>query len=251
MTINSTAAILLAMYLAVAKKQNVSPKQVNGTVQNDILKEYIARGTVHLSGEVLAAPHHRHLRVLSARGAQLEHDFHQRVSHPGGGLHSRSGTRIHVWKRDHVRSGGGRSGPRRRRVCAAAVVLLQRPQRFSGRDREVPRRSPHVGEDRQGSFRGEESPIADAALSRADGGLIAHCPTARQQRRPRDDAGARGDSGRRPVAAYQFQRRSALSPHSRRRTSRAEDPADHRLRVGRREHGRSGRRLVRDRSADR
>ncbi len=45
MTINATAAILLAMYVAVAKKQGVEPKQLRGTVQNDILKEYIARGT--------------------------------------------------------------------------------------------------------------------------------------------------------------------------------------------------------------
>jgi methylmalonyl-CoA mutase N-terminal domain/subunit len=45
MTINATAAILLSMYIAVAKKQRVSPKTINGTIQNDILKEYIARGT--------------------------------------------------------------------------------------------------------------------------------------------------------------------------------------------------------------
>ncbi len=45
MTINATAAILLALYIAVARKQGVSPKQVTGTIQNDILKEYIARGT--------------------------------------------------------------------------------------------------------------------------------------------------------------------------------------------------------------
>jgi methylmalonyl-CoA mutase N-terminal domain/subunit len=45
MTINSTAAILLSLYLAVAKKQNVSFDKVRGTLQNDILKEYIARGT--------------------------------------------------------------------------------------------------------------------------------------------------------------------------------------------------------------
>ncbi len=45
MTINATAAILLALYVAVAKKQNVHPGQLSGTVQNDILKEYIARGT--------------------------------------------------------------------------------------------------------------------------------------------------------------------------------------------------------------
>lgn len=45
MTINSTAAILLAMYIAVAEKQGVSSDKVSGTIQNDILKEYMARGT--------------------------------------------------------------------------------------------------------------------------------------------------------------------------------------------------------------
>ena len=44
MTINATAAILLAMYIAVAKKQGVAPAAINGTTQNDILKEYVARG---------------------------------------------------------------------------------------------------------------------------------------------------------------------------------------------------------------
>ena len=45
MTINAPAGILLAMYIAVAKKQGVPPEQLRGTVQNDILKEYVARGT--------------------------------------------------------------------------------------------------------------------------------------------------------------------------------------------------------------
>jgi methylmalonyl-CoA mutase, N-terminal domain len=45
MTINATAAILLAMYIAVARKQKVAPDRISGTIQNDILKEYIARGT--------------------------------------------------------------------------------------------------------------------------------------------------------------------------------------------------------------
>ncbi|MGQ9533761.1 MAG: acyl-CoA mutase large subunit family protein [bacterium] len=45
MTINATAPILLCMYIAVAQKQGVSPAVLEGTVQNDILKEYIARGT--------------------------------------------------------------------------------------------------------------------------------------------------------------------------------------------------------------
>src|SRR5262245_44494337 len=45
MTINATAAILLCLYLGVARKQRVPFEKVNGTLQNDILKEYIARGT--------------------------------------------------------------------------------------------------------------------------------------------------------------------------------------------------------------
>src|SRR2546426_1211394 len=45
MTINATAAVLLCLYLAVARKQGVNFEKVTGTLQNDILKEYIARGT--------------------------------------------------------------------------------------------------------------------------------------------------------------------------------------------------------------
>lgn len=45
MTINAPASVLLAMYIAVAEKQGVSPDKLDGTIQNDILKEYVARGT--------------------------------------------------------------------------------------------------------------------------------------------------------------------------------------------------------------
>jgi methylmalonyl-CoA mutase N-terminal domain/subunit len=45
MTINATAVILLALYIAVARRQNVPPAALAGTIQNDILKEYVARGT--------------------------------------------------------------------------------------------------------------------------------------------------------------------------------------------------------------
>jgi len=45
MTINAPTSVLLAMYIAVGEKQGVNPEQLTGTVQNDILKEYVARGT--------------------------------------------------------------------------------------------------------------------------------------------------------------------------------------------------------------
>jgi methylmalonyl-CoA mutase N-terminal domain/subunit len=51
MTINSTAVILLAMYIAVGRKQGVASEKLMGTVQNDILKEFIARGTYILPPE--------------------------------------------------------------------------------------------------------------------------------------------------------------------------------------------------------
>src|SRR5437868_9674392 len=45
MTINSTALVLLALYVAVAKRQGADLRSLSGTIQNDILKEYVARGT--------------------------------------------------------------------------------------------------------------------------------------------------------------------------------------------------------------
>src|SRR5881296_1536776 len=45
MTINATAIVLLALYVAVARRQGVNARTLAGTIQNDILKEYVARGT--------------------------------------------------------------------------------------------------------------------------------------------------------------------------------------------------------------
>ena len=45
MTINATASVLLCLYIAAGKRQGVAVEQLSGTLQNDILKEYIARGT--------------------------------------------------------------------------------------------------------------------------------------------------------------------------------------------------------------
>ncbi|MEX1103680.1 MAG: methylmalonyl-CoA mutase family protein [Dehalococcoidia bacterium] len=62
MTINAPAAVMLAMYIAAAEKQGVSSEHLNGTVQNDVLKEYVARGTyifppgpsVRLAADIMA-----------------------------------------------------------------------------------------------------------------------------------------------------------------------------------------------------
>ena len=82
MTINATAATLLALYIAVARKQGLDPAKLTGTIQNDILKEYIARGTyIYPPGPLHAADHGRF--CLRARGdTALEHHQHQRLPHP-------------------------------------------------------------------------------------------------------------------------------------------------------------------------
>ena len=83
MTINSTAAILLAMYIAVGEKQGVAAAALNGTIQNDILKEYIARGRALLlrHGDVHRDQHRRrgidrHRRAHLVERDAVEEQFH-------------------------------------------------------------------------------------------------------------------------------------------------------------------------------
>jgi methylmalonyl-CoA mutase N-terminal domain/subunit len=81
MTINSTAAILLALYIVVARRRGIPESKLSGTVQNDILKEYIARGTyiypvgpsMRLAGDIIAycAEHLPHWNPISISGYHI------------------------------------------------------------------------------------------------------------------------------------------------------------------------------------
>ena len=96
---------------------------------------------VPLPARAVDAPRHRHDRVRDARAATLEHDLDQRLPHPRGRLDGRPGARVHDRRRHGLRRGGARARPARRRVRAAAVVLLQLAQRLLRGDRQVPRRA--------------------------------------------------------------------------------------------------------------
>ena len=105
MTINSTAIILLALYVAVARRQGVPLATLSGTIQNDILKEYIARGTY-------IYPPRRSLRIVTDIFAwcerelpELEHDFDQRVPHPRSRLDGGAGGGVHARERHRLRRG--------------------------------------------------------------------------------------------------------------------------------------------------
>ena len=97
MTINATGAILLLLYQLVAEEQGVPGEKIRGTIQNDILKEYIARGTY-------IYPPRPSMRLIvdtfaycADAPAQLEHDLHLGLPHPRGGFDGGAGDRLHAW----------------------------------------------------------------------------------------------------------------------------------------------------------
>ncbi len=106
MTINSPASILWAMYLAVAEKQGADWQKISGTIQNDILKEYIAQK------EYIYPPAPSMRLVIdtfefgSEIYAEVQHHLHQRVSHSRSRLDRAAGTGLHHLRRRRVRGVG-------------------------------------------------------------------------------------------------------------------------------------------------
>ena len=150
MTINATAIILLvALYRAsrAGRASRTGLAALSGTVQNDILKEYVARGTYIFPPRAVPPHRHRHRRVLRTRAARVELDLDQRLSHPRSGIDGRAGSGVHVRACDRVRAGGDRRRAGRQPVRAAALVLLQRPQQLPRGDRQVSSRAAVVGDD--------------------------------------------------------------------------------------------------------
>ena len=90
MTINAPAMILLAMYIAVAEEQGVSSDQVLGTIQNDILKEYIARGTYVFPPKPSMRLITDIFEYCAKEVPALEHDFDIWLPYPGGRFYRRS-----------------------------------------------------------------------------------------------------------------------------------------------------------------
>ena len=145
MTINATAIVLLALYVAVGKRQGVAPAALSGTVQNDILKEYVARGTY-------IYPPAASLRIVTDVFAYCEREVPQWNTISISGYHIREAGSTAVQEVAFTFANavayvqaGGRRRARRQRVRPAALVLLQRPQRLPRGGRQVPRRPPALG----------------------------------------------------------------------------------------------------------
>ena len=249
MTINAPAAILLALLLAVARRRGIPFEKLGGTVQNDVLKEYVARGTY-------IYPPMPSMRLVTDVMAYCAREVPQWNTISISGYHIREAGSTAVEEIAFTLSNGKaylraarEAGIALRRGRAAHLVLLERAQRFLRRDREVSRGALSLGEDRARRVRLPRSALADAALPHADRRLDAHRAGAREQRRARHAAGAGRGAGRHAVAAHQRQGRGARAADRAERQSRAAHAADHRVRIGRRRRRRSDGRLVLRRNA--
>ena len=234
MTINATAIILLALYVAVAKRQGVAPRALSGTVQNDILKEYVARGTY-------IYPPRPSLRIVTDILAFCEREMpqwntisDQRLSHPRSGstaVQEVAFTLAHASAYVQAAIDAGLDvnhfGQRLSFFFNAHNDFLEEIAKFRAARRLWARRMARP-------VRRHQSARAAAALPHADRGQHADRAAARQQHRPRRAAGAGGGARRHAVAALQRPGRGARAADRGERDHRAAHAADHPARERRR-----------------
>ena len=246
MTINSPAAVLWAMYLAVAEQQGVDWKAVSGTLQNDILKEYIAqkeyifppRPSMRLVTDTIefGARHTPRFNPISISGYHIREAGSTAVQELAFTL--RDGMEYVEWALER--------GMQVDEFAPAPELLLQRAQRLFRGNRQVSRGAQAVGLRHARPLRREGRAQPEAALSFADGGLFAHVAAALQQRGAHGHSGAGGGAGRHAVPAHEFAGRSLRAAQRAGGDHRAAHAADSGLRERRDEYARpAGRQLFR------
>jgi len=168
MTINATASVLLCMYIAVAEAQGVAPKQLTGTIQNDILKEYVAGAPTSSrppppcdSSPTPSPSARRNCLAGTASASALPRSGSRLDGGAGGGLHPGG--------RDRVRRGGRRGGPRRGPLRPAVALLLHAHNHLL-EEVPIPRRPAIVGPHHARAVWRQGPARVGAALPRADAG---------------------------------------------------------------------------------
>ena len=157
MTINAPAALLLLLYQLVAEEQGVPASALTGTIQNDILKEYIARGTY-------IYPPVPSLRLVADTFAYCRSEIPRWNTISISGYHMAEAGATPVQEiaftlanaREYVRAALALR-PGRGRVRAAPVVLLRGPHHAAGGGGQVPGRPAAVGADHAGGLRGRRT----------------------------------------------------------------------------------------------
>jgi methylmalonyl-CoA mutase N-terminal domain/subunit len=207
MTINATAIILLALYVAVASGR-ASPRDASGTIQNDILKEYVARGTY-------IYPPRASLRIVTDIFAFCERELPNWNTISISGYHIREAGSTAVQEVAFTFANAiayvqaaidagldvNRSASGCRSSSTRTTISSRRSRKFRAA-RPCGRRSCAIASRHQPAR-------AASCASHADGRQHAHRAAARQQHRPRRDAGAGRGARRDAVAALQRPRRGA------------------------------------------
>ena len=237
MTINATAAILLALYIAVAREQGADVRKLSGTVQNDILKEYIARGTY-------IYPPTPSMRIITDLFRYCAAEVPRWNTISISGYHIREAGCTAAQEIGFTLANGIAyvraaldAGLDVDAFARAAVLLLQWPQQLLRGGRQVPRGAAHVGEDHARALRRERRALAAAALPHADGRLYPDGSTARQQHRAHGLPGDGGGARRHAIAAHQQQGRGAGTAQRGVGAAGAAHAAGSRLRDRRGRHG--------------
>ena len=185
------------------KRQGVALEKLSGTIQNDILKEYIARGTY-------IYPPRASLRIVTDIFAFCERELPNWNTISISGYHIREAGSTAVQEVAFTLANGIAyvqaaidAGLDANQFGQRAVVLLQRPQQLPRGDREVPGGAAAVGAHHARSLRRDQPARAAASLPHADRRQHARGPAAQQQHRAGRDAGDGGRPRRNPVAALQ------------------------------------------------
>ena len=245
MTINSPASVLWAMYLVVAEKQGADWNKISGTLQNDILKEYIAQKEYIYP----PAPSMRLVIDTFEFGSKFTPKFNS-ISISGYHIREAGSTALQelaftiydgVEYVEWARRRGldvDEFGPRLSFFFNSHSDFFEEIAKFRAA-RKIWYR---LMKDRFGAK--QRAQLAHA-LPHADRGCLAHGAAAHEQHCPRGRAGPGGGAGRNAVPAYRFIRRSAGAAHAGSRAHRAAHAADHRLRIRRgADRGPAGRLLL-------
>ena len=219
-TINGTAAILLAFYVAAAEKKGVPREKLTGTIQNDILKEYASRGTWIWPPEPSLRLIADTIEFCAAEVPQVQRDLGRRRALPRRRRQRRSGDGVHAGRRRHLLRHRRRARPDdHRQVRAADLVLLLHPRRLLRGDREVPGGPAALGDHRARTLRRHHRQGVDVPVRLRVRRRVAVCAAGAEQ----PGAGRLRGDGRRCSAAC-----SRCSPP--RGTSRSRCPARSRRR---------------------
>ena len=248
MTINSPAAPIWAMYIVAAEKAGFPRAALEGTTPERHPQGVHRPEGVPVPARAVDAPRDRHDRVRDARDAALEHDLDLRLPHPRGRLDRRPGAGVHDRRRHGLRRGGDRARAARRRLRAAAVLLLQLAQRLLRGDRQVPGVAADLVQAHDRALPRRERALDLDALPHPDRGRLAHAAAAAEQPHPRRDPGPRGGARRDAVAPHRRVRRGARRADRRGRAARPPPAAGHR-RGDRRRRTRSTRSAARGSSS--